>query len=388
MESGSPQTARVALASDPASISDLRSPASISAEVVNEVAPAHVGARQEARTEAGPTLARTEAGPPLARTDAAQQNAGLATEMQTQGDLEEVLSIFSESLSSDASPPLAKRARLAVDDEDFDPARSASSSRFKADERVTDYASRYCRHVLSSEARQKIVSEWSRPAGPAFETPSTDNFLPSLLKVSEKDLRRGESLLYRLHDGVLDALGPLCGLWQSFRDLRTTPDDSLRPVMVSAADVLPAIQRSIVLMGSVAATLWHERQDRILQRLNPALVQPGGELPSDANGKLFGDQLLSQLKERAKLSRAVSEVKRPTRPVARPLGQHSDCNRSQARRRLDHHESSRRDDRFLGRHGPPSYGGSPGATTHRPYNQQNSGFRSKSRGGRPAHRGR
>ena len=125
MESGSPQTAHVALAFDPASISDLRSPASISVEVVNEVSPAHVGARQEARAEAGPTLARTEAGPPLARTDAAQQNAGLATEMQTQGDLEEVLSIFSESLSSDASPPLAKRARLAVDDEDFDPARSA-----------------------------------------------------------------------------------------------------------------------------------------------------------------------------------------------------------------------------------------------------------------------
>ena len=59
-------------------------------------------------------------------------------------------------------------------------------------------------------------------------------------------------------------------------------------------------------MGSVMATLWHERQDRILQRLNPTLVLPGSELPSDANGKIIGDQLLSQIKEHAKLSRGVA----------------------------------------------------------------------------------
>ena len=145
---------------------------------------------------------------------------------------------------------------------------------------------------------------------------STDDCIPALLGKQEKTLRKEEMSWYKVHDAILDSLGPLCGLWQALRDERlSTNAGDIRDVYVSAADIMPAIQRAIVFSCSAASSVWSERRRLLLKQLSKEkhLIDQADELPKP-EGKLFGPDLLTSLKKEAKFQRVIADVKSGFKP--------------------------------------------------------------------------
>ena len=252
--------------------------------------------------------------------------------------------------------PAPKRPCHGDVEEDFDPSSEPGQNRQAVDDHVQDYPAKLLSHVLTREEHAAIPKDWPRPTGKTCDTPSINAYLPNLLKVSASDLHRLEGQLHRVQDAILDGLGPLINLWQALRDLRTDAEAPLGSVTVSAV-VLPALQRSMVLLGSASAMIWVERRERILRKINPDPCDKASQLPP-VSGQLFGETFIDNLKEHAQLSRAIAAVKRPKRDppatAARGRSHYTQGGRTSGNRR------------FLGRHESAQYGGGSGAR-HQPY---------------------
>ncbi|KAM4706231.1 uncharacterized protein WCC33_010951 [Rhinophrynus dorsalis] len=131
---------------------------------------------------------------------------------------------------------------------------------------------------------------------------------------SGRDPRKGiEKGLKASQDKLLDILGPLAKILV-FADQALEHGDSL-----DANAIREWAQRSICLLGNANAAISAERRKAALLRIDPKLAELGSkELGPSANGLLFGDQFIAELKRHVNLFTTLNKAQSSMRQVFRP----------------------------------------------------------------------
>ncbi|XP_078540469.1 uncharacterized protein LOC144826049 [Lissotriton helveticus] len=205
--------------------------------------------------------------------------------------------------------------------------------------RVAKYLSARLRKPLDNDLRQRLKRECPRPTveGRVATTPDLDPAIPSLAE-STKDFYKGLERAWKTCQGkLLDVAGPLAKILEMAETAKEA-GELLDPTALSGL-----AQRAICLLGNANCALSVERRKSVLIKLDPkwttlSLVEPGPL----ANGLLFGDSFLQELK---KLISSVNAAGKEERSLSNTYPYHAydraGRNRGRWPSRGYHHDSER-----------------------------------------------
>ena len=166
----------------------------------------------------------------------------------------------------------------------FLPPDSRSSPKtFRFDDSIAKYASS-C--FYKEDDFNKIKDSDLKPDLDFFQAPIMNSTIRD--KVSDPGILRGDSSIFKFQSQLISGANGILNLWQHIKDGKN----------LSRADVLEALQRSLVLISSSFAGLSSFRRYRFKSSLSPefqSLVKEpeGGFSPSKFH---FGDDLSTKIK--------------------------------------------------------------------------------------------
>jgi len=187
----------------------------------------------------------------------------------------------------------------------FDPVLAGSEEdeyHFKLHPVVQDYLQRHFRRTLSKKERKAMIKADPKPDCEAAFTPEVDEFLQTFWKGKINNSQDGD--LKQIQTALLNATGPLCGLWSQLLDQGLGKESDL----VQAPVVLDMIQRTLVLLGSANNLLSERRRANILQTVDPKLAKYAkGEFPK-AGKYLFGQSFVKEVVSQVEADTAICKA--------------------------------------------------------------------------------
>ena len=203
----------------------------------------------------------------------------------------------------------------------FDPnalANSAVNYLFDAPSVVSQYVESHFRSCLPDATRKIMTEVHPRPRTDALLPQKVDDSIITWLGSQYNVAKSVDGSLSALQLGLQQAVGPMTCLWSQFET-----DERLQPGFVPTAahepvlleDVLAetrdVIQRTVVMLGHVKASLSKLRRQLILETKDKELarLQKDADLPSSGQ-HLFGEHFTSSLLEKVKAGKALSDASR------------------------------------------------------------------------------
>ena len=128
-----------------------------------------------------------------------------------------------------------------------------------------------------------------KPNTPAASPPDIDEYLGVFYRGKLIHGQDGE--MKQVQTALLNATGPLCGLWSQIHEQGLDKDEGLIQVPV----VLETIQCTLVLLGNANHLLSEKRRLSMLKSIDPQLTKYAKGDFSDAGKHLFGNKFAKEL---------------------------------------------------------------------------------------------
>lgn len=221
----------------------------------------------------------------------------------------------------DELEPVPKRARLP----DFEPTEVGQAKKyvFAAPEPVTKYMERHFRSPLTDEQRRVMHEAHPRPDTDAAFPPKVDE---SVLRwAGQRYPKALDQQLVGIQRDLLAATGPATCMWSSVCDMEaeTSKDEEAGDLMVPAADVKEAVQRTLVLLGDLMVSVNSIRRQVILEAVDKEVAKVGKEVRTPSSGRhLFGDTFIEDVTSKLKSGAALQEAQKIVRQASAPHSSH------------------------------------------------------------------
>ncbi|XP_053310209.1 uncharacterized protein LOC128472338 [Spea bombifrons] len=202
----------------------------------------------------------------------------------------------------------------------FDPRfiRHPRSAEWTPPDHIARYLQVWMRKALDKEVRNKLRAECPRPTipGKVTATPEFDSFMVTYMNKKGRDPRRGlEKGLKSAQDKLLDVSGPMTQIFV-LADEATAQNSPLDPGLIK-----DWVQRGLCLLGNANAAISAERRKAALLRIDPRLADMADkELGPKADGKLFGDPFISELRKHAGNYTTINKVETSLKKVFQAQG--------------------------------------------------------------------
>ena len=252
---------------------------------------------------------------------AAQRAVGLCVSAENEalpGPGTEVLESSGDAANtgSNIGEPAAKRAARALD---FAPATAVASRKFlfNAPEAVTSYVEKYFRSPLSDEQRKAMHEDHPRPDTAAAYVPKVDDTV--LRWAGSRFPKTSDSQWAAVQRDVASLSGPVACMLSALVEAEEGVP-AVEELSVPSAEVKDVLQRTLVLVGDLMASINGIRRQSIIEAVDKDVARVTKGIPPPGTGKeLFGEEFISAISTKVKSEATLNEAQRLARkPQPKP----------------------------------------------------------------------
>ena len=178
---------------------------------------------------------------------------------------------------------------------------------------MVDYASkRFLTFVPDKKIKDMILNDYPVPSGvPGVEVPQVDDYIIDIFNAKKQDYGKyTDDTWVKMHNKVVDVMGPLSKLWSTLETIRVADDDS----EIDLFECLDLAEKTITLLGQASLSFNYFRRQGFLTRLTrdsrkaKQLLKHHDVTQMQSHNKLFGKAFYKRLTKSAKVHKQSKEI--------------------------------------------------------------------------------